>query len=83
MPSITASPVVTKAKESVKESLFGTEEPVPLSAQTKATFIKHAHHDEASGEPVMNEKEFVDAIAPENEDYVSQFGARLPHDNIG
>lgn len=64
-------PVATKVKESVKETLLGSEEPAQLSAQTKATFMKHAHHDEASGELVMTEPEFVDAIAPEKEDYVS------------
>jgi solute carrier family 25 (mitochondrial aspartate/glutamate transporter), member 12/13 len=56
----------------VKESLLGTEEPVKLSAQTKATFIKHAQKDPETGELKMGETEFVNAIAPENEDYVSQ-----------
>lgn len=64
-------PVAAKVKESVKETLLGTEEPAQLSAHTQATFMKHAHHDEASGELVMTEPEFVDAIAPEKEDYVS------------
>lgn len=64
-------PVSTKVKETVKETLLGSEEPVQLSAQTKATFTKHAHHDEAAGELVMSEVEFVDAIAPAKEDYVS------------
>lgn len=64
-------PVATKVKETVKETLLGTEEPAQLSAQTQATFLKHAHHDEAAGELVMTEAKFIDAIAPEKEDYVS------------
>jgi hypothetical protein len=64
---------VSKVKEAVKESLLGTEEPegIKLSAQTRATFLQHARKDEESGELVMAEEEFVNAIAPKNEDYVS------------
>lgn len=64
-------PVASKVKETVKETLLGSEEPAQLSAHTQATFLKHAHHDEAAGELVMTESEFVDAIAPKKEDYVS------------
>lgn len=63
--------VASKVKESVKETLLGSEEPALLSAHTQATFLKHAHHDEMAGALVMTEPEFVDAIAPEKEDYVS------------
>jgi hypothetical protein len=60
--------------EAVKESLIGaTIEPQAqpqLSQQTQATFEKHARRDE-DGEFYMTEEDFVDAIAPENEDYVS------------
>lgn len=63
--------VASKVKESVKETLLGSEEPALLSAHTQATFLKHAHHDEKAGALVMTEPEFVDAIAPEKEDYVS------------
>ncbi|ELR02337.1 mitochondrial aspartate-glutamate transporter agc1 [Pseudogymnoascus destructans] len=68
---VTASgvPVVSKVKEAVKETLLGSEEPAQLSLHTQATFMKHAHHDEAAGELVMTELGFVDAIAPEKEDY--------------
>lgn len=64
-------PVASKVKDSVKGTLLGSEEPAQLSAQTQATFLKHAKHDEAAGELVMTETEFVDAIAPAKEDYVS------------
>jgi len=64
---------VTKVKEVVKESLLGLELPtdVQLSAQSKATFDKNARKDEKTGELFMGEGEFINAIAPEGEDYVS------------
>lgn len=66
------SHTVTAIKETVKENLVGSEEEKPQpSASTKAIFFKHARKDEASGELIMGEKEFVNAIAPVNEDYVS------------
>jgi solute carrier family 25 aspartate/glutamate transporter 12/13 len=66
---------LTKAKEVVKEKLLGTDltEPVQLSAQSKATFEKNARKDAESGELFMGEEEFINAIAPEGEDYVSQY----------
>jgi solute carrier family 25 aspartate/glutamate transporter 12/13 len=69
---------VTKVKEVVKESLLGSELPsdVQLSAQSKATFDKNARKDEKSGELFMGEEEFINAIAPEGEDYVRCF--RIP-----
>ena len=57
-------------KEAVKESLVGTTIEPQLSQQARATFQKHARKDE-SGEAYMTEEDFVNAIAPENEDYVS------------
>jgi solute carrier family 25 (mitochondrial aspartate/glutamate transporter), member 12/13 len=56
-----------------EESLLGSELPtdVQLSAQSKATFDKNARKDEKSGELFMGEEEFINAIAPEGEDYVS------------
>ena len=66
-------PDLIKAKEVVKESLLGTEivEEVQMSAQSKATFEKNARRDEESGELFMGEEEFVNAVAPVEEDYVS------------
>jgi solute carrier family 25 aspartate/glutamate transporter 12/13 len=63
---------VTKVKEVVKESLLGTELPadVQLSAQSRATFDKNARKGEKTGELFMGEEEFINAIAPEGEDYV-------------
>ena len=57
-------------KEAVKESLVGTTlEPQP-SAQTKAIFERNARRDDESGEAYMTEEDFVNAVAPEGEDYV-------------
>jgi hypothetical protein len=61
----------TTVKEAVKSSLLGSEEPVNLSASYRATFLSNAKKDESTGEPVMGLEEFVDAIAPADEDYVS------------
>ena len=57
-------------KEVVKESLLGTTREPQLSQQSRATFDKHARED-GSEEPYMTEEDFVNAIAPPNEDYVS------------
>jgi solute carrier family 25 aspartate/glutamate transporter 12/13 len=61
----------TTVKEVVKESLLGTEETPNLSAQTRATFQYHARKDAETGELIMGEEQFINAIAPKNEDYVS------------
>ncbi len=57
--------------ETVKESLIGATREPQLSQLARATFLKHARKDEDTGELFMNEVDFVDAIAPINEDYVS------------
>lgn len=56
-------------KEQVGDALLGTtQEPQP-SQQTKAIFMKHAVKDEQTGEYYLGENEFIDAVAPESEDY--------------
>ncbi|PQE28342.1 mitochondrial carrier protein [Rutstroemia sp. NJR-2017a BBW] len=62
---------LTTAKELVKESLLGSEVAgdIQLSAQSKATFEKNAQKDAETGELFMGEEEFVNAIAPRDEDY--------------
>lgn len=62
---------VTKA---VKETLLGSSESQPevqVTAQSKATFEKHSRKDEGEGESYMSEEDFVNAVAPVGEDYVS------------
>lgn len=61
---------MTTVKEQVKQSLVGTVIEPSLSTDAQATFERHAKKDESTGESYMTEDEFVDAIAPENEDYV-------------
>jgi solute carrier family 25 aspartate/glutamate transporter 12/13 len=65
---------LSKAEEVVKETLLGSEQvaDVQLSAQSKATFDKNARKDAETGELFMGEEEFINAVAPESEDYVSQ-----------
>lgn len=74
---------LNRAKEVVKEKLLGTEQApeIQLSALSKQTFDKNARKDAESGELVMGEEEFINAIAPEGEDYVSQ-RACLSHRTI-
>ncbi|KAK5109078.1 hypothetical protein LTR62_007534 [Meristemomyces frigidus] len=56
--------------ESVKETLVGVEdEGAGLSSASRADFMHNAVKDEEADEWYMTEKEFVDAIAPEGEDY--------------
>ncbi|KAA8568929.1 hypothetical protein EYC84_007905 [Monilinia fructicola] len=64
------------AKEVVKESLLGSEvtEDIQLSAQSKATFEKHSRKDESGAEDYMSEEDFINAIAPKDEDYLHDWG---------
>lgn len=57
--------------EAVKETLVGTTIEPELSQEIRATFDRNSRQDEASKEAYMTEEEFVNAIAPVNEDYVS------------
>ena len=58
-------------KQTIKESLLGTTREPELSQQTKATFDRNARQDEVTGDFYMTEEDFVNAIAPANENYVS------------
>ena len=59
------------AKLAIKESLLGTTREPELSTQAKATFDRNARQDGTSEELFMTEEDFVNAIAPESENYVS------------
>lgn len=65
----------TVVREVVKETFKGSgavEEPShQLSAQSRARFNAHASRDPETGELFMGPDEFINAVAPENEDYVS------------
>ena len=74
MQSLTVKMAATAGvvKEAVKESLMGTEEPAAqLSVQTKLRFTNNAVKDPETGEMYMGPEEFVNAVAPSGEDYVS------------
>ena len=58
-------------QEAVKESLLGTTREPQLSQQAKANFDKNSAIDDSNGERYMTEDDFVNAIAPTGEDYVS------------
>lgn len=58
-------------KEAVKESLIGFEEPVHISTQAKARFNANAFKDPETGELFLGPNEFINAILPPNEDFVS------------
>lgn len=58
-------------KEEVREALLGTTDEPQLSQLTRAAFMKHAQKDEATGDFFLTEQSFIDAVAPESEDYVS------------
>lgn len=62
---------IDKVKEAVKEGLVGSEEPVQVSAQTKARFTANAIKDPATGELYLGPDEFTNAVVPSGEDYVS------------
>jgi solute carrier family 25 aspartate/glutamate transporter 12/13 len=58
-------------KEAVKEGLLGSEDQTAqLSLQTKARFNSRAVKDPETGELYLGPEEFIDAIAPEDEDFV-------------
>lgn len=56
--------------EAVKESLLGSTTPTSLSTESRTNFLKYAKRDQ-DGELYMNEEDFINAIAPPEEDYVS------------
>jgi solute carrier family 25 aspartate/glutamate transporter 12/13 len=56
--------------DKVQEVLVGTTEEPQLGQTERATFLKHAKKDE-NGENYLDEESFINAVAPESEDYVS------------
>jgi solute carrier family 25 (mitochondrial aspartate/glutamate transporter), member 12/13 len=57
--------------ESVKESLLGSVKPENLTQDSRARFLAHAT-EEQDGEHYMTKDQFIDAIAPTEEDYVGR-----------
>ena len=59
------------ATMAIKESLLGATLEPEISSQSKATFDRNSRQDEETEERYMNEEDFVNAVAPASEDYVS------------
>ncbi len=57
--------------EAVKESLVGSTREVPMSDQSRAAFTRNSQPDEQTGERYMTRDDFIRAVAPADEDYVS------------
>lgn len=64
---------MSSVTETVKETLVGSSEDPQLSHQARFNFIRHAQKDE-NGEQFMTEDDFINAVAPKQEDYVSIAG---------
>lgn len=62
---------MSSVKEAVKQSLVGSSDELQLSHHIKADFNHYARKDDQSGELYMTEDDFINAIAPKEEDYVS------------
>lgn len=61
-------------KDSIKDSLRGTIVPdptLPVTSRIRAHFHHHSRIDSETEERYMNEEDFINAIAPVHEDYVS------------
>lgn len=65
-----AIPATEQIKVSLKESLLGKEAPEGVTHESKARFLQHASIEEED-ELYMSQDDFVNAIAPPDEDYVS------------
>lgn len=57
---------------------MGSTEQPQLSHQARSNFLRHAQKDE-NGESFMNEEDFINAVAPKQEDYVSHIGNHVNH----
>lgn len=65
---------MASVKQAVKASLVGTDntpDSIQLSQQVKANFMQYARQDGKLGDLYMTEEDFINAIAPKNQDYVS------------
>jgi hypothetical protein len=59
-------------KGTIKASLVGASAPEPpMTKQIQSSFLQHARIDDKTGDLYMTEEDFINAIAPKQEDYVS------------
>lgn len=70
---MSTSDTVVKVTDAVKETLIGADVEVDhqSSANARYVFARYAKQDGEGGGPLMGEEEFINAIAPPDEDYVS------------
>jgi len=76
-----ALPAAETIKETVKETLLGTETPEGVSTESRARFLQYASLEE-DGELFMTQDDFVNAIAPPEEDYVRPAPSTAASPNI-
>ena len=57
--------------EKLKDEVSIMDDELPMSTQTRQEFVAHAIKDQETGELFMGPHEFIHAVAPEGEDYVS------------
>ena len=57
--------------DKVKEVLVGVEDDGQTTESTRRDFLARATQDAETGEYYMSQQDFVDAVAPAGEDYVS------------
>lgn len=69
-------PAAESIKESLKETLLGSEAPEGVPSESRARFLHYASLEE-EGQLFMSLDDFVNAIAPPDEDYVRTFYAQL------
>lgn len=61
---------MASVKEQVGEVLLGTTDEPQLSALMRQTFMRHAKKAD-DGDYYLDEANFIEAVAPESEDYVN------------
>lgn len=74
---LTMATSATTVKEAVKEAVSGSSEqpPAQLSSQSRARFTANALKDAETGELHMGPEQFINAVAPKDEDFVSRLRA--------
>jgi solute carrier family 25 aspartate/glutamate transporter 12/13 len=63
--------------QQVGEVLLGITEEPQLSSVMRDTFFRFAVTDDKTGDQYLDPERFIDAVAPESEDYVNHPTARL------
>lgn len=65
-------------KQTIKEPLVGKTVEPPMTTRIRSHFMRHAREDSETGDLHMAQEDFINAIAPKHEDYVSfMFRMRL------